>query len=72
MMVERFECDMCGAETAFSINGTFYCGEHAYEGIGIQARLVAVLRDADSDAVRAMGEWAQREVATMFRIPPHE
>lgn len=66
MMREVYTCDTCGAETGFVINGVPYCGEHAYEGVGVQARLVASLNGVDSEAVKHMGEWAQHEVAAMF------
>lgn len=67
-MREVFHCDTCGAETGFCINGVPYCSEHAYEGIGVQARLVASLKGVDSDAIQEMGTWAQEEVAAMFGI----
>jgi hypothetical protein len=69
MMREVFYCDTCGSETGFVINGVPYCMDHAMEGIGVQARLVASLNGADSEAVRHMGEWAQAEVAAMFGLP---
>lgn len=66
MMREVFSCDTCGAETGFCINGVPYCSDHAYDGIGVQARLVASLHGADGEAVRWSGEWAQHEVAAML------
>lgn len=67
-MREVFYCDTCGSETGFVINGVPYCTDHALDGVGVQARLVAVLKGADTDAVKAMGEWAQEEIAAMFGI----
>jgi hypothetical protein len=58
MMREVFPCDTCGAETGFCINGVPYCSDHAYAGIGVQARLVASLHGADGEAgalVRRVG-----------------
>ena len=68
MMREVFSCDTCGAETGFCINGVPYCSDHAYAGIGVQARLVASLHGADGEAVRRSGEWAQQEVAAMLGL----
>lgn len=68
MMREVFYCDTCGSETGFCINGVPYCPQHAVAGVGVQARLVASLKGADSDAVRDMGEWAQQEIAAMFGL----
>jgi hypothetical protein len=69
-MIEEYHCDTCGEETNFVINGVAYCAEHAFDGIGVQARLVASLNGADADKVRHMGQWAQHEVAEMFGIQP--
>jgi hypothetical protein len=68
MMREVFHCDTCGVETGFCINGVPYCSEHAYEGVGVQARLVASLRGAEGEELRWAGEWAQQEVAAMLGL----
>jgi hypothetical protein len=65
-MREVYYCDTCGAETGFVINGVPYCGDHAMEGVGVQARLVASLNGHDPETVKHMGEWAQEEIARVF------
>lgn len=66
MMREEHTCDTCGAETRFCINGVDYCAEHAYDGIGVQARLVTSLGGADSETVKTLGEWAQQSVVEVL------
>jgi hypothetical protein len=69
-MIETYHCDTCGEETNFVINGVGYCSEHAFDGIGVQARLIASLNGVPGDKVADMGRWAQHEVAGMFGIEP--
>ena len=66
MMVEEWPCELCGVVTGFIVNGAPYCGEHAFEGIGVQARLSASLRGATAEDVTNAGEWAQRAFAEIM------
>jgi hypothetical protein len=66
MMAEVFHCHTCGEETGFVINGVPYCGEHAYEGIGVQARLAASLRGATGEDLENAGTWAQEAFAEIM------
>jgi len=68
VMKMTFECETCGEETGFCINGTPYCSEHMLDGIGVQARLAASLNGAGSDEIKAMGAWAQDELAALLGI----
>jgi hypothetical protein len=66
MMVEEWPCHTCGVVTGFIINGVPYCEEHAFEGIGVQARLAASLRGATGDDLAHAGEWAQEAFAQIM------
>ena len=66
MMVEVYQCDFCGKETHFVVNGAPYCEEHAMRGIAQQARLSASLRGASGEEVAHAGEWAQEAFAQIL------
>lgn len=67
-MREVHHCDTCGAETGFCINGVPYCAEHAFDGVGVQARLSASLNGANSETVKTLGEWAQQSVVEVLGL----
>ena len=70
MMAEEYHCDMCGKRTNFVINGAPYCEEHAFDGIGVQARLAASLKGASGDDLVHAGEWA-KEAFTQILVTGH-
>ena len=66
MMAEVYECNMCGEQTNFVVNGAPYCEQHAFEGIGVQSRLAASLKGASGDELVHAGEWAQEAFAQIL------
>jgi hypothetical protein len=72
VMREIFYCEQCGAETGFCINGAPYCPDHVFEGIGIQARLVASLNGQRGEDVAEAGRWAQETMMVLLGERPDD